>query len=182
MHQFRGDKRARTSLSEKSRPYVGRSSLSLQEQMLHFHDTFRNLAFQRCLEAYVKWMTVIVKYQLSLSCCVLQVFIFGSVMEWSHTYNRYLYVALWIVNGLLQSSGWPTVVAVMGNWFGKSRYSTGHYWIDEICGSGVVPVNWNFVVISTCFAIFKNVVHSLKPGETPRYSASHQASNYVQNS
>ena len=30
------------------------------------------------------------------------------------------------------------------------------------------------------FAIFKNVVHSLKPGETPSNSASHQASNYVQ--
>ena len=24
--------------------------------------------------------------------------------------------------GLIQSSGWPTVVAIMGNWFGKSRY------------------------------------------------------------
>jgi len=28
----------------------------------------------------------------------------------------------------------------------------------------------------------KNVEHSLKPGETPRYSASHQASCYVQRS
>ena len=28
--------------------------------------------------------------------------------------------------------------------------------------------------------IFKNAVHSLKPGETPSYSASHQAPNYVQ--
>ena len=25
-------------------------------------------------------------------------------------------------SGLVQSSGWPTVVAIMGNWFGKSRY------------------------------------------------------------
>ena len=30
------------------------------------------------------------------------------------------------------------------------------------------------------FAIFKNVSHSLEPGETPSYSASHQAPNYVQ--
>ena len=43
-------------------------------------------------------------------------------------------------------------------------------------GSG----NFNFVLISPCFAIFKNVVPSLKPGETPSYSASHQAPNYVQ--
>ena len=46
---------------------------------------------------------------------------FGSVLEWSHYYNKYLYVAVWICNGLLQSTGWPTVVAVMGNWFGRSR-------------------------------------------------------------
>ena len=33
-----------------------------------------------------------------------------------------------------------------------------------------------------CFAIFKNVVYSLEPGETPSNSASHQAINYVQRS
>ena len=32
------------------------------------------------------------------------------------------------------------------------------------------------------FAIFKNVVHRLEPGETPSYSASHQAPIYVQRS
>ena len=30
--------------------------------------------------------------------------------------------------------------------------------------------------------MFKNVVRSLEPGETPSYSASHQAPNYAQNS
>ena len=39
-----------------------------------------------------------------------------------------------------------------------------------------------FVIISPFFAIFKNVVHSLEPGETPSNSASHQAPNYVQRS
>jgi len=32
------------------------------------------------------------------------------------------------------------------------------------------------------FAIFMNVVHSLKPGETPSYPASDQAPNCVQRS
>ena len=36
-----------------------------------------------------------------------------------------------------------------------------------------------FAIISSCYAIFKNVVHSLEPGETPSYSAFHQASNYT---
>ena len=34
----------------------------------------------------------------------------------------------------------------------------------------------------TQFFIFKNVVHSLEPVETPSYSASHQAPNYAQRS
>ena len=46
------------------------------------------------------------------------------------------------------------------------------------CGSGKLIV----VIISPCFATFKNVVHSLEPGETPRNAASHQAPNYVQRS
>ena len=56
------------------------------------------------------------------------------------------------------------------------------------CGSVAVPVNWknkrNRTATDTqrfkVFAIFKNVAHSLEPGETPSYSASHQAPNYVQ--
>ena len=39
-----------------------------------------------------------------------------------------------------------------------------------------------FVMISSFFAIFKNVVHSLEPDETPSYSASQQAPNYAQRS
>ena len=34
-----------------------------------------------------------------------------------------------------------------------------------------------FDIISSFFAKFKNVVHSLEPGETPSNSASHQAPN-----
>ena len=45
-----------------------------------------------------------------------------------------------------------------------------------MCGSGKL----NFVIILSYFAIFKNVVLSLKPGETPSYSACHQAPNCVQ--
>ena len=46
------------------------------------------------------------------------------------------------------------------------------------CGSGKLT----FCLYFINFAIFKNVVHSLEPGETPSYSASHQVSNYVQRS
>ncbi|XP_059904806.1 sugar phosphate exchanger 3 [Gadus macrocephalus] len=47
-------------------------------------------------------------------------FVFGTLTEWLHLYNVYLYCGLWVLNGLLQSAVWPCVVAIMGNWFGKS--------------------------------------------------------------
>uniref|UniRef100_A0A8C5PW68 Sugar phosphate exchanger 3 n=1 Tax=Leptobrachium leishanense TaxID=445787 RepID=A0A8C5PW68_9ANUR len=47
-------------------------------------------------------------------------FVFGTVTEWLHFYNKIFYCLVWIFNGLLQSTGWPCVVAVMGNWFGKN--------------------------------------------------------------
>eukprot|EP00106_Octopus_bimaculoides_P022507 XP_014789949.1 PREDICTED: sugar phosphate exchanger 3-like [Octopus bimaculoides] len=45
---------------------------------------------------------------------------FGYVTEATHVYKKYLYMILMVLNGLLQSLGWPCVVAIMGNWFGKS--------------------------------------------------------------
>lgn len=46
--------------------------------------------------------------------------VFGFVCEIFKFYNKFLYIILWILNGLLQSTGWPSMIAVMGNWFGKS--------------------------------------------------------------
>jgi len=57
------------------------------------------------------------------------------------------------------------------------------YWsYEEIFSSIVFLVNCTFVKISLCFAIYKNIVHSLEPGETPSKSASHQVPHYVQHS
>ncbi|BFZ10746.1 hypothetical protein BsWGS_13785 [Bradybaena similaris] len=50
----------------------------------------------------------------------VMVFIFGCVCEWTAFYNEYFYIFIWVINGLLQSTGWPVVVACMGNWFGQS--------------------------------------------------------------
>lgn len=59
-------------------------------------------------------------------------FVFGTLTEWLRFYNKWLYCGLWIVNGLLQSTGWPCVVAVMGNWFGKAGYAASFSdWITE---------------------------------------------------
>ncbi|XP_034019660.1 sugar phosphate exchanger 3 [Thalassophryne amazonica] len=62
------------------------------------------------------------RYVLCFGLCGSAVveFLFGTVTEWLHFYNIYLYCGLWVLNGLLQSAVWPCVVAVMGNWFSKS--------------------------------------------------------------
>ncbi|XP_025054704.1 sugar phosphate exchanger 3 isoform X3 [Alligator sinensis] len=62
------------------------------------------------------------RWVLSFGMCssALVVFLFGTVTEWLHFYNKWFYCCLWVLNGLLQSTGWPCVVAVMGNWFGKA--------------------------------------------------------------
>ncbi|MED6237568.1 hypothetical protein ATANTOWER_028006, partial [Ataeniobius toweri] len=62
------------------------------------------------------------RYVLCFGLCGSAVveFLFGTLTEWLHIYNAYLYCGLWVLNGLLQSAVWPCVVAVMGNWFGKT--------------------------------------------------------------
>ncbi|KAJ0057392.1 hypothetical protein NL108_006087, partial [Boleophthalmus pectinirostris] len=62
------------------------------------------------------------RYVLCVGLCgsAIVEFLFGTVTEWLKIYNVYLYCGLWVLNGLLQSAVWPCVVAVMGNWFGKS--------------------------------------------------------------
>ncbi|KAL0962748.1 hypothetical protein UPYG_G00344850 [Umbra pygmaea] len=62
------------------------------------------------------------RYVLTFGLCgsAIVEFVFGTLTEWLQFYNIYLYCGLWVLNGLLQSAVWPCVVAVMGNWFGKS--------------------------------------------------------------
>ncbi|XP_008314101.1 sugar phosphate exchanger 3 [Cynoglossus semilaevis] len=62
------------------------------------------------------------RYMLCFGLCGSAVveFVFGTLTEWLHIYNIYLYCGLWVLNGLLQSTVWPCVVTVMANWFGKS--------------------------------------------------------------
>ncbi|XP_051911160.1 sugar phosphate exchanger 3 [Hippocampus zosterae] len=62
------------------------------------------------------------RYVLCFGLCssAAVTFVFGTLTEWLHIYNVYVYCSLWVLNGLLQSTVWPCVVAVMANWFGKT--------------------------------------------------------------
>ena len=69
----------------------------------------------------------------------------------------------------------------------KGRNSSIQYWsllnwqnLRLRCVCVAVPVNRFFALFRHFFSKFKNVVHSLVPGETPSNSASHQTPSYVQ--
>ena len=49
-----------------------------------------------------------------------QIFLFGTLSQWIGLYNKAFYLVMWALNGLVQSSGWPCVIGIVGNWFGKS--------------------------------------------------------------
>ncbi|XP_035674982.1 sugar phosphate exchanger 3-like [Branchiostoma floridae] len=65
---------------------------------------------------------------LSLGMCLSAVvaFVFGCLTEWVHLYSKPFYITMYVLFGLTQSMGWPCVVAIMGNWFGK--LSQGLVW------------------------------------------------------
>ncbi|XP_054750364.2 sugar phosphate exchanger 3-like [Lytechinus pictus] len=73
---------------------------------------------------------------LSFGMCssAMMMFLFGTLSEWVKVYNHWYYTIFWIMNGLLQGTGWPTLIAVMGNWFSqKSRGLVFGLW--SACGS-----------------------------------------------
>ncbi|RVW99479.1 putative glycerol-3-phosphate transporter 1 [Vitis vinifera] len=77
--------------------------------------------------------------------------------------------------GLFQSTGWPLVVAVVGNWFGKSRRGlimgiwNAHASVGNIAGSVIASVllaygwGWSFVVPGLMIAFAGLVVFLLLP-------------------
>jgi OPA family glycerol-3-phosphate transporter-like MFS transporter 1/2 len=60
---------------------------------------------------------------------------------WLNIHSFYYFLVFQMISGLFQSSGWPSVVAVVGNWFGKSKRGlimgiwNAHTSIGNISGS-----------------------------------------------
>ncbi|KAJ8772111.1 hypothetical protein K2173_027288 [Erythroxylum novogranatense] len=83
--------------------------------------------------------------------------LFG-VGYWANVHSFYYFLAVQMFAGLLQSTGWPSVVAVVGNWFGKRKRGlimgiwNAHTSIGNISGSLIASAmlsygwGWSFVV------------------------------------
>ncbi|KAG2715622.1 hypothetical protein I3843_03G088800 [Carya illinoinensis] len=90
-----------------------------------------------------------------------------------HSFWYFLMVQM--IAGLFQSTGWPSVVAVLGNWFGKSKRGlimgiwNAHTSIGNITGSLVASAllsygwGWSFVVPGLMIAFVGMVVFLILP-------------------
>ncbi|CAK8684253.1 unnamed protein product [Clavelina lepadiformis] len=97
-----------------------------------------------------------------LSGCMI--FLFGTLTQWIHFYNKALYITLWCLNGLFQGTGWPCVVAIMGNWFGKSeRGLVFGIWsanapvgniFGSLIASALIDYGYEIVFLYASFSIF----------------------------
>jgi OPA family glycerol-3-phosphate transporter-like MFS transporter 1/2 len=64
------------------------------------------------------------------------------------------YLALWSLNGLVQSCGWPGNVAVMGNWFGRGeRGAVLGVWSGNASMGNIVGANMVALVLSSTEAV-----------------------------
>ncbi|XP_069059070.1 glucose-6-phosphate exchanger SLC37A1 [Pleurodeles waltl] len=69
-------------------------------------------------------------------------------------HNLWFYIIAQIVNGLVQTTGWPSVIACIGNWFGKGRRGlimgiwNSHTSVGNILGS-LIAGYW----VSSCWGL-----------------------------
>ncbi|XXG51998.1 hypothetical protein AAC387_Pa03g0431 [Persea americana] len=92
---------------------------------------------------------------------------------WLRIHRLSFFLAVQIVSGLFQSSGWPSVVAVVGNWFGKSKRGlimgvwNSHTSVGNIVGSVVASSvlefgwGWSFVLPGIFIGLVGVLVYAL---------------------
>uniref|UniRef100_M4BMV9 Major facilitator superfamily (MFS) profile domain-containing protein n=1 Tax=Hyaloperonospora arabidopsidis (strain Emoy2) TaxID=559515 RepID=M4BMV9_HYAAE len=80
------------------------------------------------------------------------------------------YAALWALNGLIQSSGWPANVAVMGKWFNRSERGavlgiwSGNACLGNITGTALVTLLFLLVDERVAWKLALVVVAALVAG------------------
>lgn len=100
--------------------------------------------------------------------------LFG-VGYWANIHSFYYYLILQMITGLFQSTGWPSVVAVVGNWFGKKKRGlimgiwNAHTSVGNITGSLVASAlltygwGWSLVVPGLMIAFIGVIVFLFLP-------------------
>ncbi len=107
-------------------------------------------------------MRIVLSFGMCMSSVVF--LLFGYVSAYYQVYNKYYFGVFFMLNGLFQSTGWPTTVAIMGNWFSKStRGSVFGFWsanasVGNIIGSlmvaSVLDYGYEYGFLVTSFLLF----------------------------
>ncbi|KAK3158665.1 hypothetical protein QOZ80_2AG0140030 [Eleusine coracana subsp. coracana] len=94
---------------------------------------------------------------------------------WLDIHSFYYFLVIQVIAGLFQSTGWPSVVAVVGNWFGKRRRGlimgiwNAHTSVGNISGSLIAAAllkfgwGWSFVVPGAMIALVGLMVFLFLP-------------------
>ncbi|KAB2072880.1 hypothetical protein ERO13_A07G041400v2 [Gossypium hirsutum] len=94
---------------------------------------------------------------------------------WAKIHSFYYYLIVQMIAGLFQSTGWPSVVAVVGKWFGKKKRGlimgiwNAHTSVGNITGSLIASAllsygwGWSFVVPGLLIAFMGLVVFFFLP-------------------
>ncbi|KAG5249171.1 glycerol-3-phosphate transporter [Salix suchowensis] len=94
---------------------------------------------------------------------------------WANVHNFYYYLIVQMIAGMFQSTGWPSVVAVVGNWFGKRKRGlimgiwNAHTSVGNISGSLIAAAmlsygwGWSFVLPGLLIAFVGLLVFLLLP-------------------
>ncbi|CAA6669793.1 unnamed protein product [Spirodela intermedia] len=100
--------------------------------------------------------------------------LFGMGFFWS-IHNLGFYIAMQVLAGLFQATGWPSVVAVVGNWFGKRKRGlimgiwNAHTSVGNISGSLLAASvldhgwGWSFLLPGGLIAIGGAMVYLFLP-------------------
>ncbi|XP_057869747.2 putative glycerol-3-phosphate transporter 1 [Cryptomeria japonica] len=90
---------------------------------------------------------------------------------WFNIHSFFYYLCMQVVQGLFQATGWPSVVAIVGNWFGKGKRGlimgiwNAHTSIGNICGSLIAVAvlqygwGWSFLLPGILVAVAGIIVY-----------------------
>ncbi|XP_042493379.1 putative glycerol-3-phosphate transporter 1 [Macadamia integrifolia] len=111
---------------------------------------------------------------------------------WFNIHNFYYFLIIQTSAGLFQATGWPSVVAVVGNWFGKKKRGlimgiwNAHTSLGNITGSLVASAllkygwGWSFAVPGLLISFVGLVVFLLLPVTPASVGASEKEEDEVQ--
>ncbi|KAJ1411938.1 Sugar phosphate transporter [Sesbania bispinosa] len=109
---------------------------------------------------------------------------------WGNIHNFYYYLVVQMIAGLFQSTGWPSVVAVVGNWFGKSKRGlimgiwNAHTSVGNIAGSLIASAmltygwGWSFVLPGLLTVFIGLVVFLILPVSPESVGADREEDEY----